>query len=333
MEKLHIPKPISCGIFLTYRCSAICRHCVYASSPKWSSDFLDKKNVEILLKLLSKWLPKSSYITFNAGIHFSGGEPFLNFDLLVEFIKIAKNYNIFPVLVETNCFWAKDKQTSIKKLSQLKSAGLDGILLSINPFVIEYVKLKNIKIAYETSLEIFGYSGVILYQDIFYEILQKSNISSILKFEEFIQKFGHTPLKYMELLPMGRATYKLQNLFKKYPKETFFHENCLKEFQNPYHIHIDNYGNYIPSFCAGISLNNIFETKEPLDVNLKEKPIISALCKSLEELYYIAKQFNYQQKSQGYISKCDLCLDIRKQIISKTDEFKELTPKDYYYNL
>ncbi|MEN3013873.1 MAG: radical SAM protein [Endomicrobiia bacterium] len=330
MEKLTLPKPVSCGIFLTYRCCANCRHCVYASSAKWSADFLDKKKAIFIIEQLSKWLPKSSYITFNAGIHFSGGEPFLNFELLVDLVKIAKEHKISPVLVETNCFWAKDKKTSIEKLSKLRSYGLDGILLSINPFVLEFVKFRNIKVALESALEIFGHSGVILYQEIFYDAIAKSNIFATLKFEEFIKKFGYKMLTYMELLPMGRATYKLTNLFKKYPKEYFFNTNCAEEFINPYHVHIDNYGNYIPSFCAGISLNNLFETHDPLNVNLKEKPIIQALTKSLEELYYIAKQYHYQPLSEGYISKCHMCLDIRKHIVAKTHQFKELTPTQYY---
>lgn len=333
MKKLTLPKPISCGIFITYKCPASCKHCLYASSPKWSVDFIPVDRLESILDKLSTWLKPTDYITFNAGVHFSGGEPLLNLDLLLVTVKLAKKYKISPVIIETNCFWSKDFETAAQKLNQLKLAGLDGILISINPFIIEFVNFKNIKITAETALKIFGRDKVIIYQKIFYELFIADNLEGKLKFNDFIHKYGLIPMKYMELLPMGRAVYKLDFLFKKYPAERFFNENCINEFQNPYHVHIDNYGNYIPSFCAGLALNNIFHNENLLEVNLEEKPIISALCQSLEQLYQIGLNFDYKINPKGYISKCHLCVDIRKHIVSKTDKFTELSPQEFYKHL
>lgn len=329
MNKLILPKPYSCGIFLTYRCSAKCKHCLYASSPRWKDDFLSLENAEKIIKKLSEYLEPQEYITFNAGVHFSGGEPLLNLKLLVSLIKIAKIYKISPVLIETNAYWAKDEKSCEVILKQLYDSGLDGILISVNPFVVEYVNFKNIKLAVKKSIEIFGEGRVIVYQGMFYKLFNNIGLELKLNFSDFIKKYS-TYLNYMELLVMGRTVYKLNNVFKKYPLESFLYENCIEEFKNPYHIHIDNYGNYIPSFCAGISLNNVFENENILEVNLKDCPILSALTKSMAELYYIAKQFGYTPLKDGYISKCHLCLDIRKYIVSKTAEFKELRPTEYY---
>ncbi len=332
MQKLILPKPISCGIFLTYRCPAKCKHCLYASSPKWKPDFISLEKTEIILNKLSKYLVYSEYITFNAGLHFSGGEPTLNLNLLVELIKLAKKHKISPVLIETNSYWAKDEYRTISTLEKLFNCNLDGVLISVNPFLVEYVNFKNINLAIKKAIEVFGEDRIIVYQSIFYNLFEEISLEGKLKFEEFLKKYSDY-LNYMELLPMGRTVYTLNKIFKKYKAESFFYENCIEEFKNPYHIHVDNYGNYIPSFCAGISFNNVFENENMLEIKLNDSPIISALTINIKELYYIAKQFGYKEAQDGYISKCHLCLDIRKHISSKTNEFKELNPKEFYSNL
>ena len=35
---------------------------------------------------------------------------------------------------------------------------------------------------------------------------------------------------------------------------------------------------------------------------------------------------------EGYLSKCDLCLDLRRHLVSKQD-FAELSPKEFYVHL
>ena len=41
------------------------------------------------------------------------------------------------------------------------------------------------------------------------------------------------------------------------------------------------------------------------------------------------KEFKYRERSDGYVSKCHLCVDIRKHIVGITDEIKELGPKTF----
>jgi len=37
---MKIPRPISGGLMLSYKCQAECRHCMYACSPKWAGDWI-----------------------------------------------------------------------------------------------------------------------------------------------------------------------------------------------------------------------------------------------------------------------------------------------------
>jgi len=47
----------------------------------------------------------------------------------------------------------------------------------------------------------------------------------------------------------------------------------------------------------------------------------------------IAVEFdNYQESPEGYLSKCDLCLDLRKCLVSEGD-FEELCPKEFHVHL
>lgn len=68
-------------------------------------------------------------------------------------------------------------------------------------------------------------------------------------------------------------------------------------------------------------------------IDLDERPIIDALVTDLKKLYeFGVKEFGYKENSEGYISKCHLCVDVRKHVSQQTDEFKELRPRELYYH-
>jgi len=69
-------------------------------------------------------------------------------------------------------------------------------------------------------------------------------------------------------------------------------------------------------------------------VDLEKHPILGALADNLGELYGLGvKEFGYKESSEGYVSKCHLCADIRKHIVHETDEFSELSPREFYHGL
>jgi hypothetical protein len=49
-------------------------------------------------------------------------------------------------------------------------------------------------------------------------------------------------------------------------------------------------------------------------------------------LVRFAEDWGYTESSQGYVSKCDLCLDLRSYLVSQAD-FEELKPKELYTHL
>ncbi|MFX1597418.1 MAG: 4Fe-4S cluster-binding domain-containing protein, partial [Promethearchaeota archaeon] len=98
MKNLLIPKPNSGGLILSYKCSCKCKHCMYFGSPKWNDNWITEQNLEETLSQLSNTIQESPYgsnnISLNYGIHFTGGEPFLNFDILLKAVEIGKSLNI-----------------------------------------------------------------------------------------------------------------------------------------------------------------------------------------------------------------------------------------------
>ncbi len=347
MNKLFIPKPFSGGILLTYKCNSRCMHCMYACSPRWKGDWLSVEDAERILSQLSVMLrgryPDPNRIGVNYGIHFTGGEPFLNFDLLLQVTEIAARLGIPATFVETNCFWCREDETTRERLLRLKEKGLDGILISVNPFLVEQIPFERIERAARISEEIFD-GNTIIYQRFFYDQFSRGGVTpplpkGTLPIEEYLQRAG-SGLSRAELIPAGRLPYKLGYLYKKYPARHFFGASCREELIRDWHIHIDNYCNLIPGYCAGISLGDARELDAICQgIDLDALPVLKALLTDLEMLYGLGKEFGYEEsegyilsEAEGYISKCHLCLDLRKHL-ARHGEFKELTPREFYKHL
>ncbi|RLI26896.1 MAG: radical SAM protein [Candidatus Hecatellales archaeon] len=345
--RLRPPKPFSAGILLSYKCTNECRHCMYACSPKWSGDWISPASLERVLSQLAasmckRYPPGFSQIGVNLGLHFTGGEPFLNFDLLLRAVEAASELGRSGLFVETNCYWCTSDSLVRERLSLLKEAGLKGILISANPFILEGVPWERTERAYRVAREVFG-RNVIVYHELFYSQLESLNVKGILPFEEYLQRMVRLnpaslkeALSFPSLLPMGRMPYKLGSLYKRYPAEKFFEASCLGELTREWHVHVDNYCNYIPGYCGGLSLGDAGSLEALCEegLELEEYPVLQALTRRLGDLYKLAvEEFGYEERAEGYVSKCHLCVDLRRHLARKTSRFKELQPREFYEHL
>jgi hypothetical protein len=210
---------------------------------------------------------------------------------------------------------------------------MNGILISVNPFVLEEIPFEKTQRAVRISEEIFS-DSVIVYQEFFYRLFKKFNIKDTMSLDECRRRMTNC-LHYAELLPMGRASYALAHLYRMYPAERFFGISCRAELTRDWHVHIDNYGNYVPGYCGGISLGDARNLDVLLKgIDLDGRPILSALVADLQKLYDIGvERFDFKERKDGYVSKCHLCTDVRRSIVEHTDEFKELRPVEFYSNL
>ena len=336
---MNIPRPISGGLMLTYKCPAECRHCMYACSPGWSADWITDDQLGQFLPQLAEVITPSpygpQYISLNHGLHFSGGEPFLNFKLLLKAVEIAEKLKIPSTFVETNCYWCKDDELTKKRLHALKEGGLKGIMISVNPFYAEYVPFERTDRCIRISQEVFG-PNVMVYQIEYYKLFKRLGITGRLSIDEYFNLAERESVsERVELFLMGRAAEKLKDLYQRYPSKRFLDTPCQPDFLRSWHNHFDNYGNFIPGYCGGISLGSWFELDWLLEegIDLETKPVLKFLInEDMRGLLNFAADKDYQELSEGYVSKCHLCLDIRQYLVS-TGDYDELKPRQFYEQL
>jgi len=331
MKQLKIPPFTSGGLILSYKCSSSCRHCIYASTPRWK-DWMSEQDLEHYLDQIGQFAPNQR------GLHITGGEPFLNFELTLRTVELCIEYDLPIQYVETNAYWCDDNDLTAYQFNMLRESGLPAILISVSPFHNEFIPFERTNRAINIAREIYGSYNVLIYTSYFHEQLQDYNPQAKIPFNRYLNTIGYEKaaqsfIENYGLIPCGRAASKLNFLYQKQPAEAFFNNNCFAEFTNPEHMHIDPYGNYIVSFCSGISLGDAHNLGEIFNgIDLQERPIVELLATSgVEGLLKLAQdQFDFETSPNGYIAKCHLCQDIRAHIVQMTDQFEELTPVEFY---
>jgi hypothetical protein len=297
---------------------------------------------QILSNLAGKILPAPGgpeRVGLNHGLHFTGGEPFANFELLLSAVCTAEDLSIPSTFVETNCFWATDDRTARKKLAALKAKGLKGIMISVNPFYLEHVPFERTERAIEASLEIFG-RNTLVYQAEYYRRFREWGFCDRVPFEKYLTfESRRTLFRNVEFFLMGRAPYRLGDLLGEFlpsrGPEDIFREPCTTSFLRSLHNHFDNYGNYVPGFCAGISLGDARKLDTLLEegVSTEERPVLGFLMDGdLAGLFRFAKERGYVERPEGYFSRCHFCTDLRRHL-SENGEFPELAPAEFYRHL
>ncbi|MDR2931558.1 MAG: radical SAM protein, partial [Oscillospiraceae bacterium] len=89
------------GIMANYICTAACRHCAYACSPDRTPAYITRETSEQVARELKKGGYRS--------VHIGGGEPFLNFEGLLDLLEVLCRAGIPVDYIETNGYWSGDE--------------------------------------------------------------------------------------------------------------------------------------------------------------------------------------------------------------------------------
>jgi hypothetical protein len=340
MAKLLIPQPVSFGLLLTYQCNASCRHCVDVCSPEWLADWISEEDIQACFSQLYGQILASPWgaekVSENYGIHITGGEPFLNFELLLKAVQLAHYYDMPSIYVETNCFWCKDDKETTERLNSLKEAGLNGILISTSPFHLEFIPFEYTRRCYRISKSVFSDVNVMLFQQEYYNRFKGLDFKDRLPLEKYLSLNSHSAFSdNSELEVCGRVTYSLRKYYQLKPANYYFRKPCHPQLLRNWHNHLDNYGNLLPGQCGGITLGPWKElsrlTLEGIEMN--DYPVLQfLLTNDMYGFFDFAKKHGYKEKQDGYISKCDLCLDIRTHLAINY-AFPELQPEEFYQHV
>lgn len=155
------------------------------------------------------------------------------------------------------------------------------------------------------------------------------------RFEVLMDHFGPSYLTGIQrrywIHPGGRALDTFRPVHDKKSIENILNENknaCSGHLLDTSHFHIDLYGNYIPGLCSGISLEmNALGNSTTID----KYPVIGTLReKGITGLHETAVEAGSKPSRESYISKCDLCTDIRTHLVKNKLYLNELQPTGFY---
>lgn len=324
--------PTDLGIIMSYQCQCACKHCLYNCGPRWK-DWMSPQMLREALEVTQAWSHRFQ-------IHFTGGEPFLNFPLLLEGVRIAVELGI-PCYVETNAGWCLREEDVADKFTTLKEAGLSAILISCSPFHAEKIPPARAFLAIHKALEVFGQQGTIVYLPHCLEQVQLFDVEKTTPIARYMERFGLERAGRMlwdgySIISGGRSGYALGHLTRKQPASAFRGQNCFLEIIHAHHSHFDLYGNYISWFCGGLTVGDWRNLPQILDDLRKRRfpPLVDILVRAGSfGLFEMAKaEYGYQELSEGYAGKCHLCVDVRRCLYQR-GEFAELRPGGFYENL
>jgi hypothetical protein len=342
-RRIRIPAPTSAGLLLSYKCSAACAHCMYACSPNWKADWISEPDLAAILDQLAPTIKPSPFgrdhLGLSAGLHLTGGEPFMNFERLCKAVAMAAERGIPSLFVETNASWCSSDDVTRDKLRSLKAAGLHGILVSVNPFFLEFVAFERTERAIRISCEVFG-ANVMIYQVEYFRRFVSWGLEGTLSFADYLKRERRRDLlSNVEFFVMGRAPYALRDVFegllRRREAAAFFRHPCQPSFLRTWHNHVDNYANYMPGFCGGISLGDARELDRLTTdgIALDDYPVLAFLIdEDMRGLFDFARARGYQERADGYFSKCHVCADVRRYLAG-VDQFRELQPAHFYREL
>jgi len=210
-------RPTDLGIILSYKCQSACKHCLYNCGPTWQ-DWMSLETLEEALQATRAWGHRFQ-------VHLTGGEPFLNFPLLLQGVQLAAQLGI-PRYVETNAGWCLSESDVVEKFVTLREAGLNAILISCSPFHAEKIPPVRTLLAIIKALEIFGRQNVIVYLPHWIEQIQIFDVEKATPLERYVEKFGLERAGRMlwdgySLIPAGRSGYRLGHLTQKRPASAF----------------------------------------------------------------------------------------------------------------
>lgn len=321
---MRISSLFSGGLISNYNCSAACRHCLYRSSPRRDASYIDPEFARSLLHRARSLGCR--------GMHIGGGEPFLRFRELLDTVGVFRDAGMRLDYLETNASWFTDKASAIEKLSRLAAAGCDTVMVSICPFHIEFIPLYKP----EGVIEACKSAGMnfFIWQEQYYRELSSLDHGRTHTREELEAAFGPDYLLRAAgrfgLTMNGRALESFKPFFRHSSAEEICAANpgACTEAGETSHFHMDLYGNYIPPGCVGFTIDH-----EDLGSELDPEryPLfLTMLSEGISALYEQARRDSgFIPDPEGYISKCDLCQEIRTWM-SKMTFSGELGPAEFY---
>jgi MoaA/NifB/PqqE/SkfB family radical SAM enzyme len=121
----------------TTRCTARCAMCYQAAGPK-GSDILDAARLpeDIIRRLIRE---ARSIDSLEPRFHITGGEAFIDEDMLLRLVAFAREEGFSTLTTTTNAFWAARPERALDLCRRARQAGLTGMEISWDHWHRPYV--------------------------------------------------------------------------------------------------------------------------------------------------------------------------------------------------
>ncbi len=310
------------GIVPTYRCTAACRHCLYGCSGKSDGRYIDGDESARLCRTLVGMGCRS--------VHIGGGEPFLQFDALLQLVREVNASGLHLEYIETNAYWCKpaDIADAADKLARLREAGAECLLISVDPFHLEYVPLERplalAELCRRVGMDYF------VWQQRYVSALSKLDRSRVYKRQELEEILGKNYVfdiaNSYGLSYNGRALNIAREYLPKKPHADYLHAPPCRELLGTNHYHADYNCNFIPPGCTGIAV----ALEDLHDISAEKYPVFTTLAEQgVAALLQYAQGAGFTPSPEGYVSKCDLCYACRKYLLTNKPS-RDIYPEHYY---
>lgn len=333
-QMIQSPRPLrpnDLGLILSYSCQSACAHCVYACGGV-AETWMTPGEVDCALDALQHWEHPFQ-------LHLSGGEPFLNFPLLLHAVEAAAERRI-PVYSETNAGWCVRPDLVRERFRALRQAGMGMILISCSPFHAETIPPARTALAASIAAEIFGEQQVVIFQGQWFPYLRQFGLDCSTALEDYIEAYGERQTGELfwngyGLLGGGRAGITLGHLTARLPAGAFAGLNCRQELLFASHSHFDSYGNLVPGFCGGLRLGS-WRQLEKLEARCAAGDLDPLIRLLHDGGPYALQQHplatDLRLAEEGYVDKCHLCVDLRRQLFNRAS-LAELSPAGFYQRI
>jgi pyruvate-formate lyase-activating enzyme len=174
------------GLFLTFRCTIRCRHCMVRSGPH--------RTEEVDIDIAHGWLEQMAACGVKS-IGFTGGEPFCCWNKLLDLAQAARRLGLTYTVI-TNGFWATSKQKTRDMLTQLQPT---DISVSTDIFHAEHIPLDNVERILEASQDLCIRCDISLAYDTKRLEQTRSLVKSILTFAP------REAIRISRIFPSGRG--------------------------------------------------------------------------------------------------------------------------------
>lgn len=241
------------AIVMTDKCSASCDVCCFACSPGGKHTLSNA--------LMKDAIRQASEMKEIQAVGFTGGEPFMVYDQLVECCAYAKSQGL-KITVNTNGFWGCNEKRAYKQLCELKEAGVELLSFSADRYHQQYVPIEDLRTAMRLTYDVG--MGV----DI--SIMESASSDDIVCMTEALRpEIYKSSIENHPILPVGKAMETMEKKDFIYYFET---EEAMCTFFGMVQLNFDgNYYMCCSQFCREIPQINLGNAKEVKLADLEQK--------------------------------------------------------------